>query len=103
DKISPRVRLEVVVAGLARLRLVGCDDRSAGIEHQSDVAFEPDRIAEILSSRKNDRAAAGCASRINGFVDRGCVQSLSVSACAVLAHIEGFGGGLSKPDRTSEP
>src|SRR5262249_12142666 len=102
DEVPPEIWLEIVVTRLARLRLVGGNDRCAVVDQQSDVAFEPDRVAEIISGRKNHRATTGCGRRIDRLVDGRGVESVSISRCAVVADIEGIRGSLGVADSRSE-
>src|SRR5205085_2223820 len=87
DQIAPWVRLEVVVTGLTRGRLIGGNDRRAVIDQQSNVALQPDGVAKITAGRKNHSAAARGCRGIDGTIDGGGIQRLSVSDRSMVANV----------------
>lgn len=101
DKIAKDVWLEIVVAGLPGLRLVGGNDRRSLIEEERDVALHPDRVAEIVARRECNGSAACRSCCFNGPVHSCRIEGPAVSLRAVLADVVGR-CCCSYPERSNE-
>src|SRR5215471_4573023 len=101
DEIAIDVGLEVVVAGLSGLRLVGGDDRRALIEKERDIALHADRVAEIVARRERDGSTARGGCSLDGLVDGCRIERPTVTFRAVFADVVGCCGG-SYPKRSYE-
>src|SRR5215471_21729864 len=93
DKIAIDVGLEVVVAGLSGLRLVGGDDRRALVEEERDIALHPDRVAEVVTRWERDGSTARRGSSLDGPVDGCRIERPAVTFRAVFADVVGCCGG----------
>ena len=92
-KFVPGVGLgRIIAAARARGRRIGRDDGCARIEKQSDVALQVNGIAEIISRREANDAAAGCGRGVDGFVDSWRVQSFAIASSAESSYVERAAG-----------
>src|SRR6185503_3723390 len=85
--LIPLVWLGRIIFAVAITR-IGGKDRRALIEIECDVAFQTNREGAIRARGKEDGAAARSRCRIDGFVDGGAVERLSIAFGAELSHLK---------------
>jgi len=89
DKIAVDVWLEVVVAGLSGLWLVGGNDRRALIKEERDITLHADRVAEIVARRERDGSTAGRGRSLDGLIDGRRIERPAITLRAVFSDVVG--------------
>ncbi len=100
----PEVLIHVPLIGLGHVeaacrRGVGGDQRCAMFQMERDVAFQPDRVRQILTRGEHDGPAAGSRRSFNRLIDRIGVERFAIALRAMVSdivHAGGVGRGLGE-------
>src|SRR4051794_41031701 len=98
-----KVLVRVPLVGLGRIvarsvlieRILGGENGRALVQIEGDVALEADGVAAIGAGSEVEGATTRVRDLLDGFVDRGAVEGLAITDCAVGADVvdhRGAGG-----------